>query len=112
MIKKQVTIDGKEYTLGMSALLPKEYRAQYGRDLVADMQKLSALFQGQTTNSKDAVLEDIVWATLRHGGADVGDTQDEWLMSIDSPFAVYELLPTILGMWTVNNKTTSTPRKK
>ena len=112
MIKKQVTIDGKEYTLGMSALLPKIYRAQYGRALVTDMRKLTSMFQGQEADTRDSVLEDIVWATLNHGGTEVGDSQDEWLASIDSPFAMYELLPTIVGMWTENNKTTAIPRKK
>lgn len=112
MIKKKINIDGKEYTLGMSAYLPKVYRAKYGRDLIADMGKLSMSVQGQEVDNKEALLENIVWESLIHGGSEVGESMDEWLMDIDSPLAMYELLPTILEMWTANNKVTSVPRKK
>lgn len=112
MIKKQVNIDGKEYTLGMSALLPKVYRARHGRDFVQDMTRLSSSFQGKDEGGRDDILESIVWETLLHGGSEVGENMDEWLMNIDSPFAMYELLPAVLELWTANNKMTSVPRKK
>lgn len=112
MITRQVTIEGKEYTLGMSAYLPKEYRAKYGRDFVVDMGRIPNILQGKESDVRDSVIEDVVWQTLKHGRSDIGEDEDEWLMSLNSPFAMYEIIPVILEMWAENNKTTSIPRKK
>lgn len=124
MIEKKVTIDGKEWRLRSSALIPKLYRAKFGRDLVHDMQTLAKAYkrtQGQSEEEREQemlsvmdleVFENVAWMMLKHAGEDVGEDPDEWLENLDGIFSVYEALPVILELWNANNKTTSTPRKK
>ena len=125
MIERKITVDGKEYTLRASALIPRLYRAKFGRDLVTDMRRLADAYKnaaGATTDEEReaaqlsavdlGVFEDVAWIMMKHGGMNVGESPDEWLDSLDGIFSVYEALPVIMEMWSANNKTTSTPRKK
>ena len=45
MIKKEIKICGRPVVLGASALLPKIYRINFGKDMVADMNRLRKSFQ-------------------------------------------------------------------
>lgn len=119
MIEKKTTIDGKKVTLRSSALIPKLYRANFGRDMVADMRKLAKAYketQGDEEKMLDVfdleIFERAAWIMLKHGGEDVGESPDEWLDSLDGVFSVYEALPVILELWNKNNATTSVPAKK
>ena len=119
MIEKTVTIDGKEYTFRSSALLPKLYRAKFGRDLVVEMRHLAEAYKeakGDEEKMLDAfdleIFERVAWLMLKHAGNEIPDDPDDWLLGLDGPFSVYEALPTILELWGMNNKTTSVPRKK
>ena len=125
---QKITIGEREYTLKCSALLPRLYRAKFGRDLVVDMQKLrnaltaaTKAAEGGTDEEKReaqltaldlTIFESIAWLMLWHAGEDVPDNPDDWLDSLDGPFSVYEHLPEILGLWAEGQRTTSTPRKK
>ena len=119
MIEKKIEVDGKEYTFRSSALVPKLYRAKFGRDMVQDMRKLTKAYQ-ETQGDPDKMLEVIdleiferaAWIMLKHAGEQVGDDPDEWLESLDGVFSFYEIMPTIVELWHENNKTTSVPRKK
>lgn len=127
MIEKRIVIDGKERTVKSSALIPKLYRAYFGRDMVADMRKLTEAYKKTQKLAADAsdddraaalmdvdftVLENIAWIMLKHGGEDVGETPEDWLESLDSVFSIYMALPELLELWNLNNQTTSVPRKK
>lgn len=113
MIERKITIDGREWTLRSSGLLPKIYRGHFGRDLVVDMQVLMAAVKKNTLEVMDLeVFERVAWMMLKYAGEDVGDTPDEWLESLDGAFSVYEALPAILELWNRENKTTSVPAKK
>lgn len=126
MITKQINIDGKEYTMRSSALVPRLYRAQFGRDMVSDMRQLSKAYQraleaGASEEEQEAaqlsvldleIFENVAWIMLKHGGEDVGNSPEEWLDQLDGVFSVYSALPEILELWKANNLTTSVSRKK
>ena len=118
MITKEITLDGNEFTIGMSALIPRFYRKQFKHDLVTDMHSLSAAYQKATKEGREIppemmeILENVAWVSLKHGGSEVGSSPEEWLETLGDPFCVYALLPVIIDMWAANNKTTSVPRKK
>lgn len=124
MIERKVEVGGKAYTMRSSALIPRLYRAQFGRDMVADMRKLITAYRatqgmdGQEAEEKRLsvmdleIFENVAWVMLRHGGEAVGDSPEEWLDSLDGVFDIYEVLPVILELWNENNKTTSKPKKK
>lgn len=126
MITKQINIDGKEYTMRSSALVPRLYRAQFGRDMVSDMRQLSKAYQnavksGSSEEEQEAaqlsmldleIFENVAWIMLKHGGEDVGNSPEEWLDNLDGVFSVYSALPEIIELWKANNVTTSVSKKK
>ena len=125
---KTITVSGNDITLRASALIPRLYRFQFGRDMIADMRQLqkaynraSSLPEGATEEQiKDAqmsamdltIFENVAYMMVKHGGNDVPGTPEEWLDSLDGVFSIYEVLPTILELWNGTNKTTSIPKKK
>ena len=128
MIEKTIMIEGRPAKLRSSALIPKLYRAYFGRDMVQDMKllakgykKLKDLPKNATEEEREEaqmsimdleIFERVTWIMMKHGGSNVGETPEEWLDSLDGIFSVYEILPTVLELWAANNKTTSVPRKK
>lgn len=119
MIEKKATIDGKEYTFRSSALIPKLYRAKFGKDMVMEMRQLAKGYKDTKEDPEKMldvfdleIFERAAWIMLKHAGEDVGEDPDEWLESLDGIFSVYEVLPIIMELWNLNNKTTSKPRKK
>lgn len=130
MIKKEIEICGKKVVLGASALLPKIYRINFGKDMVADMNRLRKSFNAAQNLPKDAteeereeasldvidltIFERTAWAMAYHADKEgnVPRDPDEWLESFDGVFSIYEVFPVILELWGLNAKTTSQPVKK
>lgn len=128
MIERTISIEGRPFKMRSSALIPKLYRAYFGRDMVRDMHKLADAYKRANSLPKDAteeereaaqfevadleIFENLAWISMKHAGEDVGETPEQWLESLDGVFSIYEILPTLLEMWRMNNLTTSTPRKK
>lgn len=109
-----------------SALLPRMYRFKFGHDLVQDLNKLAnsynkalkGLKPGATEEERNeaqfsvtdlTVFENVAWLMMKHAGEDVGENPDEWLERVPRMFSVYEVMPTVLELWSANQKTTSTP---
>lgn len=127
-MEKTVTIGEKTYQMRASALIPRLYRAKFGRDIVTDMRRLQkkyleiARLQAEADEETRAnaqlsmldltIFEDVAWLMMKHAGEDVGDTPEEWLDSMDGIFSVYQILPSILALWNNNQKTTSIAKKK
>ncbi len=130
MIKKEIQICGKPVVLGASALLPKIYRINFGKDMVADMNRLRKSFNAAQNLSKNAteeereaaqldeidltIFERTAWAMAYHADKEgiVPRDPDAWLESFDGVFSIYEVFPVILELWGINQKTTSIPAKK
>ena len=64
MIKKEVTICGRTVVLGASALLPKIYRINFGKDMVADMNRLRKSFSAAQNLPANATEEEREAASL------------------------------------------------
>ena len=125
---RTITVSGKEITLRASALIPRLYRFQFGRDMIADMRQLQKAWAKASALPKDAteeqiqdaqlsvmdltIFENVAYMMVRHGGNDVPPTPEEWLDSLDGVFSIYEVLPTLLELWQGTNQTTSIPKKK
>ena len=130
MIRKEVEICGRKVVFGASALLPKIYRINFGKDMVADMNRLRKSFKAAQSLPEDAteeerqavsldevdltIFERTAWAMAYHADKEgvVPRDSDEWLESFDGVFSIYEIFPVILELWGLNHQTTSTPRKK
>ena len=137
-MRKTVTIDGKEMTLECNALLPRNYRNIFGRDLLRDMNKLikdikvgrEKLAREDIENNqelKEEILENInlefveniTWLMLRAAKNENGDcindvknTTEEWLGCMDESMAVYYVMDDVITLWIGSQKRTSIPKKK
>lgn len=117
---KIITIDGKDIKFRATAKTPRLYRAIIGRDMIQDMAKLKKSFEKIDKNDEDQALsimdlqifEDTAYIMARHANPDdIANSPDEWLDSFNL-FSIYEILPQLLELWAMNNKMTSTPKKK
>lgn len=54
MIERKVEIDGKTVRMRASALIPRLYRARFGRDMIADMMQLRKAYAKAERVKKDA----------------------------------------------------------
>jgi hypothetical protein len=137
-MRKTVTIDGKEMTLECNALLPRNYRNIFGRDLLRDMNKLiKDIKVGREKLAREDIednpelkeeileninlefVENITWLMLRaakneNGECinDVKNTTEEWLASMDESMAVYYVMDDVITLWIGSQKRTSIPKKK
>ena len=132
-----VEFNGKKIGLRATALTPRLYRFKIGRDMMSDMNKLKKSFKKaveakETENKKElseeqlaqleedaqldvldlTIFENVAYIMAKQYDKSLPDSVDEWLDSQDEVFTVYELLPDILDLWRMNNRTTSTPAKK
>lgn len=111
-MKKQIKLDGKDVTIASNALLPRQYRAVFGRDLIVDMRKLAEGYQKDPDTVNMEVLENVTWLMLKAGGEAVPDTVEAWLAGIDDSLTVYLAANDVLSLWLTTQQTTSKPKKK
>ena len=123
---KTVIIEGVERRMASSAILVRQYRAHFGKDLMMEMTKATrARLKAENRSFEDirkedmevedldfTVYENLGWLMLRNAGEDVGNSPEEWLQTLDSPLTIYRLIKDINELWNAGNKTTSVPKKK
>ena len=128
MMERTVQIDGKPMRMRASALIPRLYRFKFGRDLIADMNRLKKAYDKANALPPDAteeqrqdaqleateltIFENVAYLMAKQAGEPVPDTPDEWLDGMDGVFSVYEVLPVVLELWGANLATTAKPKKK
>ena len=127
-IQKTIEIDGKPVAFKASAALPRVYRVKFGRDIFEDISKLKTETDGERAKQKKAtdgenhitstlspevltLFEDVAYTMAKHADDSVPDTVEEWLDGFDV-FSIYFILPQIVELWRLNEKTTVTPKKK
>lgn len=126
-MKKTLYIDGKKVEMRASALVPRLYRYQFGRDIISDMNKLKKAYdramnlpenateeqkQDAQLNAFDlTIFENVAYTMAKHADESIPDTPEEWLEGFNM-FSIYEVLPEILKLWNLSQKQTSKPKKK
>lgn len=126
-MEKIIKVGGKEVKMRASALVPRLYRFKFGRDMIADMNKLKIAYQKAANlpqnateeEKKDAqlsaldltIFENTAYIMARHADANQPDNPDDWLDQYEM-FSIYEVLPQILDLWNLSNGTTSKSKKK
>lgn len=120
-LRRIVTIDEKEVEFKASAAVPRIYRLKFHRDLFIDLQKVakSVETKGKKTDKRDSEipLEDLeLFENIAYVMAQHADPQNvptdimEWLEQFDT-FSIYQILPTILELWKLNELTQSQAKK-
>lgn len=123
-MKDIIEINGEQLTIVSNALLPRLYRFHFGRDLIVDMRKLAKSYiqvgekedgspiYEMSDDADTSALEQISWLMLKAGGNDVGETIDEWLMSIEDVFDLWRIEGACMDLWKRSEKQTATLKKK
>ena len=117
-----IKIDGKDVKFRATARTPRLYRGIIGRDMIVDMNSLCKAYNEAEKARKNGeeksltidnlqIFEDVAYIMARHADPTMVLTPDEWLDSFNM-FSIYEILPTLLELWAINNKTTSSAKKK
>ena len=127
-MEKTITIGGQDFRLRASALIPRLYRFRFGRDMIRDMAQLEKAYKKASAIKEDAtdeeqreaqlsaldltIFENVAWTMAKNADSNIANDPDEWLDSIDGVFSIYEVMPTVLELWTAGLETTSTAAKK
>ncbi|PGM94542.1 hypothetical protein [Bacillus cereus] len=110
-MEKTITIDGKQVRLKSTAATVKRYKAQFRRDLFADMMALGAIgtFTPQDSSQPSIdlsnvdvskvdfeVIYDLVWLYAKTANPEIADPIT-WLDGFDE-FPIYDIMPEINDM--------------
>lgn len=116
-IIKSIEIDGRQVKFKASAALPRVYRLKFGRDIFEDISKLQTATDGGSPEASALspevlnLFEDVAYTMAKHADESVPDTVEDWLDGFDV-FSIYFILPQIVELWRLNEKTTVAPKKK
>lgn len=126
-MEKIIVIDGKEVKMKASALVPRLYRFKFGRDMIADMNKLRKAYEKAANVAEEAteeekkdaqlsvmdltIFENTAYIMAKHADNNQPDNPNDWLDQFNM-FSIYEVLPHILELWNLSTATTSMPKKK
>ncbi len=116
-IIKSIEIDGRQVKFKASAALPRVYRLKFGRDIFEDISKLQTATDGGSPEASALspevlnLFEDVAYTMAKHADENVPDTVEDWLDGFDV-FSIYFILPQIVELWRLNEKTTVAPKKK
>lgn len=117
MATKTIEIAGKEVTFKASAAIPRLYRISFNRDIFKDLINLQGAVKGSESgestlsNADLEVFENVAYLMAKHADPTQPDDINDWLDQFDM-FAIYEVLPVILDLWTQNINTQIESKKK
>lgn len=115
---KTITIDGRGICFRATASVPRLYRIKFGRDIMQDMKEIqSALESAQNGEGPIPpkmldIFENVAYIMARHADPDMPEhTVEDWLDSFET-FSIYQVFPQLMELWSANNQTLVTPKKK
>lgn len=105
MDSKVIKIDGQDVKVRVSGATPIFYRKLTGRDLIKDMQGLSA------EEVDFEVLGNMAFTMFKQANPEYSGTALDWLDQY-SMMGVYSALPELINLWVENQQTTVKSKKK
>lgn len=136
-MRKMIEINGISCKFKSSAAIPRMYRLKFQRDIFVDMNRLKKQVDAQNRLKEDMkrqaedtkepfdeeafesslpidsleMFENIAFLMHKHGDPKQPGDIDEWLEQFET-FDIYQVLPQILEMWNLENKSSSKAKKK
>lgn len=137
-MRKTITISGVPCQFKSSAAIPRMYRLKFNRDIFKDMTKIKKQIDIQEKIKEDLkrqaeergeefeeddfesglpiesleMFENIAYLMHKHGDPGQPNEIEDWLDQFDETFSIYQVLPEILEMWGLENKSQEKPKKK
>lgn len=118
-MEKVIKIDGKDIKFKATANVPRMYRIWFRRDIMKDMIALKdstkevVNSEGKKEYSPDdlSIFENVAYTMARLADPEnVPHTIDDWFDGFKT-FSIYQILPELLELWSLNMETTSTSKK-
>lgn len=115
-MRKIITVGDKAVEFKSSAAIPRIYRKEYGRDIFKDMAALSRAMDENKEQASEIALEslemfeNLAWIMAKHADPQLPDV-DEWLDGFET-FSIYQILPELLEMWSIETKSIEESKKK
>ena len=121
MLRKTIEIDGRPVEFKASAAVPRMYRLKFGRDIFKDLTKIADHMEAEKKKEKGEgsslpiedleLFENAAYVMAKHADPKIPDTIEEWLDQFNT-FSIYEVLPEILDLWSLNTRTDIENKKK
>ena len=112
-MERTINISGKEVRFKATAAIPRIYRIKFHRDIIVDMQKLA-----EKKDSEDpfsaldlTFFEDMAYIMAKHANPQIPASSEERLEEFET-VEIYQGLPELLELWSLNVQTQSESKKK
>ena len=109
-LMKKIVIDGQEVAFRASAAIPRIYRVKFHRDIYKDLRALEKAVGDSSEQESNLdmfsleMFENIAYVMAKHADPSIPDTPEEWLDNF-STFSIYQVLPSIIELWGLNDQT-------
>lgn len=114
MASKKIMIGDKKVAFKATAATPVYYRELFHREFMSDIKNLSEDFGKREEDDLPIesleIFLDIAYCMARQADSAILEKMD-WLDQFDI-FSIYEILPTIIELWGMNQKTMVDAKKK
>ena len=120
MLRKQIEIDGHCVEFKASAAVPRMYRLKFGRDIFKDLTKIAEHMKEEKEKEEDGsslpiedleLFENASYIMAKHADPSIPNSIEEWLEQFNT-FSIYDVLPQIMEMWSLNIQTDVENKKK
>ena len=124
MLKKQIEIDGHLVEFKASAAVPRMYRLKFGRDIFKDLTKIAEHMKEKENEAKEKgtngsslpiedleLFENASYIMAKHADPSIPNSIEEWLERFNT-FSIYQILPQIMELWSLNVQTDVENKKK
>jgi len=115
-MEKIIKIDGQDVLLKSTGAYLLKYKAQFKRDALSDVFKLTNVFDEKTKEVKNLealdleVFYNLIWTLAKTANPQI-DPPEEWLDSF-SEFPLMDIIPQIMDMITSCISSSKTSKKK
>lgn len=115
-MEKIISIDGKEVGFKATGSTISRYRQKFNSDLLVEITDLQAKVndKGEMTNLSSSelnVFEKLAYIMAWQYDRTIPENPDDWLDEFEI-FSLYQALPSIIELWTLNAKGLEKPKKK
>lgn len=120
-MEKVINIDGKGVRFRASGATPRYYRNVFGGDMLVDMSRLADSMDSSKASGSELPVDSLevfenvayimAWHAAKVHGEDFPETPEEWLDEIEV-MSIYNVLPELISLWGMNQKTIVKGKKK
>lgn len=120
-MERMIKVGDKEIRFRASGATARHYRNIFGGDMLVDMARIADGIGSNTEEASSLPVENLeifeniayvmAWHAAKVHDEEFPETPEEWLDSIEV-MSIYQVLPELIELWGMNNKTLVKSKKK